>query len=60
MTHRTTDTGPGAQAQTGGSVHKSSPLARPVSSARPFARSYTLKVSSPVASGFAPMLLTIT
>jgi hypothetical protein len=31
-----------------------------VSSARPFARSYTLKVSSPVASGFAPMLLTIT
>jgi hypothetical protein len=25
-----------------------------VSSARPFARSYTLKVSSPVASGFAP------
>jgi hypothetical protein len=31
-----------------------------VSSGRPFARSYTLKVSSPVASGLAPMLLTIT
>ena len=38
----------------------SSPLASTASSARPFARRYTLKVSSPGALEFAPMLLTIT